>query len=299
MSILFSLAAGRNTECTIKRCLNVFKYNPKSILIINCDILINKDKLKDALSNFSNCFINPIPRSQNLDANLLESHCTNYIFARDSKLDFDIICLLSDQDMFIRYGLYEVIKYYDAGFMVCSNYLKPSNWKEMGFAERDFWNQKTEPFWTDSFLNDTRINRVISEQIEGSFYKRALFEEMHKYLENLPIHYTKILCSHYEETTFGTLYMNIFKYSYPIYLPISIIYRSDSIVQRPEHLFNILTQQKERESMVFKDSYETFHMFTFGIKRVKYHEAWDNIVNSIIIRAKDYLTEVDINNDNI
>ena len=50
MTILFSLSAGRNTVCTIKRCLNVLKYNPNDILIVNCDVGIDKISLETSLS---------------------------------------------------------------------------------------------------------------------------------------------------------------------------------------------------------------------------------------------------------
>ncbi len=298
MSILFSLAMGRNTVCGAKRCLNAIEYNPDSIVIANCDAAIDRELFKQITGDAfeTKIFINPIPRSPNLDANLLESHLRNYQYARDTGMKFTHIYFLSDQDMFFRKGLYKCISNYHAGFLMCSNFINSFN-RETKFAEGEYINQKTEPFWRDGFLLDERIKRIMSEQIEGAFYCRPLFEKINQYIEDLPIHYTKIVKVHYEEVTFANIYVNLFQDEFPLHLPVSTIYRSNHIVFRDQHLVNIMAGEKQRESMPVQDAYESYHGYTFGIKRVKYHEDWDNRVKQLVEYTKGYLNANNISYD--
>lgn len=291
MPILFSIPFGRNTECAIKRSLNVIEFIPDAIVIANCDKAIDKDIFQQSLGGYyeTQIYINSIPRSQNKDANLLEAHCRNYQFAKEQNMNFEYVCLLSDQDMFFRKGLYDLVKNYDAGFMVCTSFLKPNDYKENGFAEGTLWNQKAEKFWTEGILPIPEIQRIYSDQIEGSFYKRELFERMLQYIEALPVHYTSIEKSHYEEVTFGTLYLNIFQKDFPLHLPISIIYRSNSIVFREKDLFHIMIGEREVEAMPNNDSYPTFHTYTYGVKRVNYLENWDEKVKAILQYSRSFL----------
>lgn len=299
MTILFSVAVGRNTVCAAKRCLNAIEYSPDAILIVNCHIDIDRSLFSNIVGDSLNktIFINPIARSQNKSPNVLESHLRNYKYACEANFVFDYIYFLSDQDMFFRKGLYDFIKNYDVGFLMCSHFLKPAQYKEIGFAEGEYVNQRLEPFWTEGLLPNPLIERLISEQIEGEFYRRNLFQKIYDYIENMPVHYTKIVNIEYAEVTFGTLYINLFQKEFPVFLPVSTIYRVNDIVQREKDLFNIITGQREVHSMPVTGAYPSFHMHTYGIKRVKYHEDWDVKVKNMIVYSKQYLASININND--
>lgn len=298
MAILFSLAMGRNTVCGAKRCLNAIEYNPNSIVIANCDIAIDRELFQSITGDYfgKKILINPIPRSPNKDANLLESHLHNYKYACDTGIEFTLIYFLSDQDMFFRTGLQKRITPYHAGFLMCSNFINTFN-RETKFAEGEYINQKTEPFWREGFLMDPRMQRIMSEQIEGAFYCRELFEKIYQYIVALPVHYTKIEKVHYEEVTFANIYVNLFQDEFPLHLPISTIYRSNDIVIREQHLVNIMAGEKQRESMPTSGSYESYHGYTYGIKRVKYHEDWDIRVKQIAEHTKRYLDANNISHE--
>ena len=299
MSILFSLPVGRNTINALERSLNVIEYVEESIVILNCDKAIDLDILRKGLGdlNETRVFINPMPRSPNLDANLLESNCNNYIYAVSKGIKFTHVYFLTDTDMFFKKGLYDLVKNYHAGFLMCTSYLKPDNWKEVGFAEGTLWNQKSEVFWTEGLLLDKRIQRIYSDQLDGSFYCRELFDKILSYIKNLPIHYSKIEKSHYEEVTFGTVYLNLFIKEFPLFLPVSTIYRSDSILFRENDLLRMICREYESDSMIHPDSYKSFHMFTYGVKRVRYNEGWNLKVKQIIEIAKEKLKQYKIDID--
>lgn len=321
MTILFSLAVGRATETGAKRCINAIRYNPGSTIIVNCDKSIDKELFKSIVGEYmdKSVFINPIPRSPHKDCNLLDAHLRNYQYARDSGISFTYVYMLSDTDMFFRKGLFEFISNYHAGFFMTNCFLNHEFKRtdaagpevkdsytpdsriqyilDQSATEGEYTNQKTEPFWKDGFLKDKRIERIMSEQIEGSFYERSLFEKINEYLEQLPVHYSKIERVHYEELTFANVYMNIFKEEYPIHLPVGTIYRSDDISFRTQHLINIMVGEKHRESMPVMNAWEFYHPYVFGIKRVKYNENWDQNVNQVIKLAKSYLESQGLPNE--
>jgi hypothetical protein len=301
MPILFSLPVGRNTVNAYKRALNALEMNPSSFLILNCDKAIDRQVIERSCGILFNTkiFINPIPRSQNEDANLLESHIRNYEYAKSIHLDFSIVYFLSDQDMFFRKGLEDFIKNYQAGFLICSSFLKPTNFQERDFAVGTLWNQKGEDFWMKGLLLDSKIQRVFSEQIEGEFYCRELFEKIYEYIQNLPIHFTQIKKAHYEEVTFGTIYLNVFQKEYPLFLPVGTIYRSDDIVMRSEDLIKIMMGEREVEAMPKGNAYPFFHVHTFGIKRVRYAENWDDKVMHFRRVAYQNLSEAGISAEHL
>jgi hypothetical protein len=305
MTILFSLPVGRAKESAFLRTLNILEYVEDSIVILNLDISIPRDYIEENLKPYMNTrvFINTIPRmvkKDNAQYNSvhLHSYISNYKYAKSLNLKFDIIYFVTDSDMFFRKGLYNFIKNYDAGFQVCQNRLKPSNYKDFDFMEGHFYNQIKDPYYMDGLLSDQKITRVGSEQMEGEFYKEKLFAKMFDYINNLPVHYSEAI-SNVEESTLSVVYFNIFMKEYPIYLPISTIIRDDGLIRDKQRLFNIITRQKEEESLYKPSSYPALHTFTFGFKRVKYSENEHLYVNDIIKLAKQFLTQYGIPNDEL
>lgn len=304
--ILFSLPVGRAKESAFLRTLNVLEYIENSIVILNLDSSIPKVYVEENLKQYmgSRVFINTIPRMTKLDGALynsihLYSHISNFKYALSLNLSFNTIYLISDSDMFFRKGLYDFIKHYDAGFQVCQNRLKPFNYMSYDFMEGQFVNQIKDPYYMNGLLSDSKIVRVGSEQIEGEFYKKELFQKMVDYIDQLPVHYINAT-SNVEEATFSVVYFNIFMKDYPVYLPVSTIIRDDDIIVNKERLFNLISRQKEEETL-FKTGlgYPALHTLTYGLKRVKYNEGQHLIVKQMIEFVKDYLTLAKIPNDEL
>ena len=305
MTILFSLPVGRAKESAFLRTLNILEYVEDSIVILNLDVSIPRDYIEDNLKSYMNkrVFINTIPRMVKKDGAYynsvhLHSYISNYKYAKLLNLKFEIIYFVTDSDMFFRKGLYNFIKNYDAGFQVCQNRLKPSNYKDFDFMEGHFYTQIKDPYYMNGLLSDPKITRVGSEQMEGEFYKEKLFAKMVEYIDNLPVHYTETT-TNVEEATFSVVYFNIFMKEYPIYLPISTIIRDDSLIRDTQRLFNIITRQKEEESLYKPSTYPALHTFTFGFKRVKYYDHEHLRVNKLINIAKQFLTRYGIPNEEL
>uniref|UniRef100_A0A6C0D6I6 Uncharacterized protein n=1 Tax=viral metagenome TaxID=1070528 RepID=A0A6C0D6I6_9ZZZZ len=305
MTILFSLPVGRSKESAFLRTLNILEYVEDSIVMLNLDVSIPRDYIEENLKIYMNkrVFITMIPRMTRKDGAQynsvhLHSHISNYKYAKSLNLKFHTIYFVSDSDMFFRKGLYSFIKNYDAGFQVCQNRLKPSNYKEIDFMEGQFVNQVKDSYYMDGLLSDPKITRVGSEQMEGEFYKETLFAKMLDYIDNLAVHYSEAI-SNVEEATFSTVYFNIFMKDYPVYLPISTIIRDDDLIRDNQRLFNIITRQKEEVSLYKPSTYPALHTFTFGFKRVKYNESQHLIVNDLIKLAKQFLTHYGIPNEEL
>jgi hypothetical protein len=305
MPIFFSLPVGRSKEAAFLRTLNILEYVEDSIVILNLDVIIPRDYIQENLKEYMNkrVYINTIPRMTKKDGAQynsvhLHSHISNFKYANLLNLEFDIIYFVSDSDMFFRKGLNKFIKNYDAGFQVCQNRLKPSNYKNFDFMEGQFVNQVKDPYYMDGLLTDKRITRVGSEQIEGEFYKKELFTKIVQYIDNIPIHYTDAI-SNVEEATFSVVYFNIFMDDYPLYLPISTIIRDDDLIKDQRRLFNLISRQKEEETLYRQSTYPVLHTFTFGLKRVKYAESQHLYVKEVIEMAKQFLTHYGIPNEEL
>jgi hypothetical protein len=298
MSLLISIPFGRSITFAIERCKNVIEYIPESIIIVNFSSTDNLNEFRTTFNKEINksIYINTIPRIEvNNTAmhkmfckNLLHVHITNYIFAVQNNINFTHIMFLSDMDMFFRKGIYNFIKVYDAGFLQGNSFIKPLSLKMNEFAPGEFIYQRHDSFWTKSVYENPDFHIISVEQIEGQFYRKELFEKMMEYIEKLPVHYSKAI-TNMEEGLFSNVYMNIYHNKYPIFLPISVILRDDSILETEERLINIYLGNDIRKNMVSSKSYDTYHSFSFGIKRIDYVKKENIIVNKIIDISKRYI----------
>jgi hypothetical protein len=195
---------------------------------------------------------------------------------------------LSDMDYFIKGGVYNFIKVYDAGFLVGNSFVKPLSLEQRDFAPGDFVNQRHDPFWMESVFNNPDFTHVYVEQIEGQFYRKNVFEEMVNYIEGLPVHYSRAI-TNMEEGIFSNVYLNKFQSKYSLILPISIILRDDSICEDGNRLYNIIIGNDIRNNIVSSKSYNSFHSFTFGIKRVNYDKGENSIIDNLVSNGRKYI----------
>ena len=109
------------------------------------------------------------------------------------------------------------------------------------------------------------------------------------YIEKLPVHYTKAI-SNVDESIFSNVYLHMFRDKYPLLLPIHLIMRDDSICENPERLYNLLIKKDIRKDMVnLPATYEVFHPFLFGIKRVNSERGDNKLVDQCISTRDQYM----------
>ena len=298
MTLLISVPFGRTMKTAIERCKNILNYIPEAVIIANfadnSDIYDFKREFVDVLSN--KIYINNIPRVKVDNSkmhsmfvkNLLHAHITNFEFAIKNNISFTHIMFLSDMDYFYKMGLYNFIKTYDAGFFIGNSFIKPISLDEKDFAPGEFVYQRHDTFWNESVFNNPDFINIYVEQIEGQFYRREVFADMLAYIDKLPVHYSRAI-TNMEEGLFSNVYINIFQKKYPLLLPLSVILRDDSICEDDGRLYNLFIGNNVRMNMISSKSYEFFHPFTFGIKRVSYDKDENVLVEDIASSARKYI----------
>jgi hypothetical protein len=298
MVLLISIPFGRTIKTAIERCKNILEYIPECIIIANfaqeCNILAFKDTYKDILN--TKIFINTIPRiivnnsamHSMFVKNLLHVHITNYLFAVQNNIDFSHIMFLSDMDYFFKKDVYDFIKVYDAGFFLGNSFIKPLSLDEKDFAPGEFIYQRHDQFWRESVFSNPDFINIYVEQMEGQFYRRELFDKMVQYIDSLPVHYSKAI-TNMEEGIFSNVYINLFQKKYPLLLPVSIILRDDSLIDNEDRLYNVIIGHDIRKNNISETSYNFYHPFTFGIKRISYDKNQDSIFKNILENATRYI----------
>ena len=297
MTLLISVPFGRTVTIAITRCKNILEYVEDAITIVNfaenIDLDVFKETFKDVLNK--KIYINNIPRAdltknpfyKIFPKNILDIHIKDYLFALQNNIEFTHMLFVSDTDYFIRKGIYKFINPYDAGFFVTSCSVKPINLDINEFMPGQYYHQKLDPFWIMNVFNNPDFTHIYSEHMEGQFYRKVVFQEILNYIEKLPVHYTKAI-SNVDESIFSNIYLHILHDKYPLLLPIHLIMRDDSICHNQQRLFDLLIKKDIRKDMVkLPETYEVFHPFLFGIKRVISDRGDDKIVdNCINIRDK-------------
>jgi hypothetical protein len=299
MVLLISVPFGRTLDIAITRCKNILEYVEDAITIVNFAEHINLELFKETFKDVLNkkIYINTIPRadlSNNrffkiFPKNILDIHIKDFLFAVQNNIEFTHMLFVSDTDYFIRKGIYKFMYPYDAGFFVTSCSVKPLSLDINEFMPGTYYHQKMDPFWITNVFNNPDFTHIYSEHMEGQFYKKELFQEILNYIEKLPVHYTKAI-SNVDESIFSNVYLHIFRDKYPLLLPIHLIMRDDSICENPERLYNLLIKKDIRKDMVnLPHTYEVFHPFLFGIKRVKSERGDDKIVDQCISTRDQYM----------
>jgi len=298
MTLLLSIPFGRTMKTAIERCKNILDYIPEAIIIANFADNSSVDEFKKEFTDilFDKIYINNIPRvkidNQKMHSmfvkNLLHAHITNYEFAIKSNISFTHIMFLSDMDYFYKRGVYNYIKPYDAGFFIGNSFVKPLSLDEKEFAPGEFVYQRHDIFWNGSVFNNPDFINIYVEQMEGQFYRREVFTDMVSYIDKLPVHYSKAI-TNMEEGLFSNVYINLFQNKYPLLLPLSVILRDDSICENDWRLYNLFIGNDVRKNMRSDKSYEFFHPFTFGVKRVSYDKDIHLLVENVASSARKYI----------
>ena len=151
------------------------------------------------LENLEDVYINPTHLNTKW-ADIIHTHLSNfhYIF---EMLDFDYFVLHASNDMYIRRGFTEYVQKYDAGFNIRKVIKKYSHWWPGNMALED--KQLLE------MMDACGQTMIIASQVESSFYRKDIMEEIVKIIEE---HYdaaTKVGNYTREEFYFSTVASNL------------------------------------------------------------------------------------------
>lgn len=170
MKILVSLAVHEEPKVIDDQIKNILKYIKDVVVVLHISkSYFNNHKLDEIIElSKENIFVNPI----NLDTkwgDIIETHISNFKYINEI-VDYDYIIFHSSNDMYIRHGIEDYISKYEAGFNIRKVNYGNSNWWPGHVAIKD------------NILKEIMLNCgqcfIVASQIEGSFYKRSIIEEI-------------------------------------------------------------------------------------------------------------------------
>lgn len=105
---------------------------------------------------------------------IIQAHLANFKYI-SSLIDFEYFSLIASNELFIRKGLYDKIKFFDCGLGGVKFYGADSTKRGAKLANKD----KA----LLSILEDLGGDTIYWSQIEGTYYKKSIFQQMVKIIE--------------------------------------------------------------------------------------------------------------------
>ena len=155
MKIAISIPVHEKKDVVLDQIMNIKFYieNPVIVLHISKDFYENEHGDFHELKEIKNVYINP----ENL-----ETGWGNYYYIK-GMVEFDYFILHASNDMYLKTGIEDYIKNYEAGF--CRRILLQKH--TMWWPAQEAWDDKQ----LRNIMDKIGQTRIIATQVEGSFYK--------------------------------------------------------------------------------------------------------------------------------
>lgn len=171
--ILFSIAVHEQPLVIVNQIENFRYFNPDCQIVLHFSAVMPYDEYLESvalLSTFSSfVYINDTRIWSGYgDGTQMKMHIVNFLFAQKMKLSFDYFCLHASNDMFVRFGLIDFVKHFDAGFAVPE--LGSLKWVHFERAKND-WCLKR-------MMKKYHLPKLMGGQVEGTFYSKAIMHQI-------------------------------------------------------------------------------------------------------------------------
>ena len=172
--IMFSICAHEKYESLIDLIENINFYNPGSAIVIhlakkfNESELCTKDKFLEIISKMPNVYIN----SESIETSTysqMNCHLLNYRYLKDKNIEFEYLSICNTNDYYLKSGLYDYIKDYDALIMDMPLKKNWSHYKDME-SNLDFM---------DYLNNALKGIKLYQCMLEGNAYKKEVFDKIY------------------------------------------------------------------------------------------------------------------------
>lgn len=175
-NIVFSIPIHEKFEVVIDQVLNFFHFNPNCAIVFHIsqgfnykESGIDKNTFLSIIDHIGNVYINPESVRTGRD-DIIQAHLSNFIFIC-KYVDFDFFSMCASNELFVKEGLYERIKSCDCGVsFIDINKRKYNDWTPGIKARKDTA--------LINYLRKNSVNKIMGSHIEGSFYRKKLFEEI-------------------------------------------------------------------------------------------------------------------------
>lgn len=237
MKILVSIPVHEKPEVINDLILNIRKYVKNSLIVLHIsDSFYNKYNENDIIHD-DDVLINPEHLITSW-GNIYTTHISNFLYAKKS-VEFDYILLQASNDMFVRSGIEEYICKYDAGFNRRIIWQDGSFWWPAACAVQDIALKK--------IMNYCGVTRIVASQVEGSFYKKDVFEYIVNVLDHViteddilkfnfygreEVYYSTIASKivDYEKCGYPTTYSEVQRFDKWIFKIRTIIYKTNTLL---------------------------------------------------------------------
>lgn len=174
MKAIISIPVHEKPDVIRDQINNIKKYFPEAEIVIHVSKEYFKQWKLEEIGYFPGVYINP----QHLETHwgdILLPHISNFNYIHSLNLDYDYFVMHSSNDMYVRYGVADYIKSYQAGFTF--RYMKrpSSHWWPCEYAFKD-------PL-LKALMDKIRQSRIVASQLEGSFYKREIIEKIMDFIQ--------------------------------------------------------------------------------------------------------------------
>ena len=255
--IAVSIPVHENTDVVINQIQNFKRFIPHSILVLHISKLFtDSDELKRRVADYPSVYVNPNSVDCAWD-NLIWAHISNYKYISQTA-KFDYFMMHASNDMYIRPGVEEYVLRYSAGFHI-HKVLRHSRW----------WpgNQALKDKKLNTIMGKINAENIIATQVESSFYKKELFDQILGIIESVPgisedaekLRYTR------EEIYFSTIAYAITDHSkigYPT--TFSEVHRFDRRLWRIQRVSWWVYQKLGFYKFIPKEKYDAFERYYSG-----------------------------------
>lgn len=217
LKMVFSLPVHEKAEVILDEVLNILYFNPDSAIILHLSPVFSQNtgwftekQFYKIISEMDNVYINPERietgwRGTGVSG-LVKVHISNFYYALTAIDDFEYFILEASNDLYIKRGLYEYISKYDYGQGDNGQTLvrETTHWVQ---GKRALQDKRLRLMMTDFGISD-----ISGAQIEGTFFKKALFQDVAKVIMNYS-HVPEAIQYAYEEIYFSTISRGLYKNS--------------------------------------------------------------------------------------
>lgn len=179
-NILFSIPVHERLDVIIDQILNIKYYNPNSAIVLHISKKFNFSmssidyaQFIEIVKNIGDVYINPNRMDTNKNT-IMQTHISNYAYIKDI-INFEYICLIASNQLFIKEGFYEYANNFDCGLDL---YYHNRNTK-MNTAKSAYLDNQLLKYL---YKNDTKL--VVSSQVEGTFYRTKIFYKIYNEIIN-------------------------------------------------------------------------------------------------------------------
>ncbi|MBE5827903.1 MAG: hypothetical protein E7305_00405 [Butyrivibrio sp.] len=199
MRIVASIPVHEQPEVVLDQVNNFKKFVPDVVIVIHASKEFG-DEFERFYQlhkkNFTDVYLNPANFYVDWgDGALMDVHISNFIFMSNI-MDFDYYILHASNDMYVKHGIEDYISRYDAGFQ-----------RHIIKEQSQWWpgNKALKDGQLYYIMNEMGRDDIIASQVEGSFYKKEIFEKLvdtiskSEFLRDQGLKYTR------EEIVFPTI----------------------------------------------------------------------------------------------